>query len=193
MLVVLIETLIVFLQIYRILILIRILLSWLVSSGINTNVFFRFIHVVTEPFLSFFRKIPLFTFGMFDFSPIAALITLTIFERMLAYGNYKLSTFIILFIVEVWGIFRSIFIAIVFFLLLRLLLLLLNLFQGSDFLKTVDSFLLPLSTRISGVITDKHMSYTARLIVGSALMVALIIIIEQVVFAIRVLGTYLPF
>ncbi|WKC90949.1 YggT family protein [Borreliella carolinensis] len=191
--IVLIEILMVFLQIYRILILIRILLSWLVSSGINTNVFFRFIHIVTEPFLSFFRKIPFFTFGMFDFSPIAALITLTIFERMLAYGNYKLSTFIILFIVEVWGIFRSIFIAIVFFLLLRLALLLLNLFQGSDFLKTVDSFLFPLSTRISGVITDKHMSYALRLIVGSALMVAFIIIIEQVVFAIRVLGTYLPF
>ncbi|AZA27112.1 MULTISPECIES: YggT family protein [Borreliella] len=183
----------VFLQIYRILILVRIILSWLVSSGINTNVFFRFIYIVTEPFLSFFRRIPFFTFGMFDFSPIAALITLTILERMLAYGNYKLSTFIILFIVEIWGIFRSIFIAIVFFLLLRLLLLLLNLFQGSDFFKTVDSFLIPLSTRISGVITDKHMSYTSRLIIGSALMVAFIIIIEQVVFAIRVLGEYLPF
>ncbi|KEO62529.1 membrane protein [Borreliella garinii] len=193
MLVVLIETLMVFLQIYRVLILVRIILSWLVSSGINTNVFFRFIHIVTEPFLSFFRRIPFFTFGMFDFSPIAALITLTIFERMLVYGNYKLSTFIILFIVEIWGIFRSIFITIVFFLLLRLLLLLLNLFQGSDFFKTVDSFLLPLSTRISGVITDKHMSYTSRLIIGSALMVAFIIIIEQVVFAIRVLGGYLPF
>lgn len=193
MLVVLIETLMVFLQIYRVLILVRIILSWLVSSGINTNVFFRFIHIVTEPFLSFFRRIPFFTFGMFDFSPIAALITLTIFERMLVYGNYKLSTFIILFIVEIWGIFRSIFIAIVFFLLLRLLLLLLNLFQGSDFFKTVDSFLLPLSTRISGVITDKHMSYTSCLIIGSALMVAFIIIIEQVVFAIRVLGGYLPF
>ncbi|WKC89425.1 YggT family protein [Borreliella japonica] len=191
--VVLIETLMIFLQIYRVLILIRIILSWLVSSGINTNVFFKFIHVVTEPVLSFFRKIPFFTFGMFDFSPIAALITLTIFERMLVYGNYKLSTFVILFIVEIWGIFRSIFIAIVFFLLLRLLLLLLNLFQGSDFFKTVDSFLLPLSTRISGVITDKHMSYTLRLLVGSALMIAFIIIVEQVVFAIRVLGTYLPF
>ncbi|WKC85481.1 YggT family protein [Borreliella lusitaniae] len=191
--VVLIETLIVCLQIYRILILIRIILSWLVSSGINTNAFFQFIHIITEPFLSLFRKIPFFRFGVFDFSPIAALITLTIFERMLLFGNYKLSTFIILFIVEIWGIFRSIFIAIVFFLLLRLLLLLLNLFQGSNFLKTVDSFLLPLSTRISGVITDKHMSYTLRLIVGSALMTAFIIIIEQVVFAIRVLGTYLPF
>ncbi|APS98765.1 hypothetical protein A7X70_02895 [Borreliella mayonii] len=193
MLVVLIEILMVFLQIYRILILIRILLSWLVSSGINTNVFFRFVHIVTEPFLSFFRRIPFFTFGMFDFSPIAALITLSIFERMLTYGNYKLSTFIMLFIIEVWGIFRSIFIAIVFFLLLRLLLLLLNLFQDSDFFKTVDSFLIPLSTRISGLITDKHMSYALRLIVGSALMVAFIIIIEQVLFAIGVLVKYLPF
>lgn len=155
--------------------------------------YFSDLYMLSQNHFIFFRKIPLFTFGMFDFSPIAALITLTIFERMLTYGNYKLSTFIILFIVEVWEIFRSIFIAIVFFLLLRLLLLLLNLFQGSDFFKTVDSFLLPLSTKISGVITDKHMSYTLRLIVGSALMVAFIIIIEQVVFAIRALGTYLPF
>lgn len=130
---------------------------------------------------------------MFDFSPIAALITLTIFERMLAYGNYKLSTFIILFIVEVWEIFRSIFIAIVFFFIVEIIIIAFEFVPRLRLFKTVDSFLLPLSTKISGVITDKHMSYTLRLIVGSALMVAFIIIIEQVVFAIRALGTYLPF
>ncbi|WP_421622643.1 YggT family protein [Borrelia sp. MN22-0132] len=188
-----IETLIVFLNIYRILILIRIFLSWLVSSGINTSAFFRFIYNSTEPFLSIFRRIQFFRFGIYDFSPIAALITLSIVEKMLSYGDYKLSTFVILFIIEVWGILRSVFFALIFFFVLRLIFLFLHLFDGTDFMRSVDSFLMPLSVKISNTVTDKNMSYTINLIVAGALLLAFIIICEQVIWAISILGFYLPF
>ncbi|UGQ17369.1 YggT family protein [Borrelia sp. RT1S] len=188
-----VETLTIFLNIYRILILIRIILSWLVSSGINTNAFFRFVYDATEPFLSIFRRIKFFRLGMYDFSPIAALITLTIIERMLSYGDYKLSTFIILFIVEIWGIFRSVFFALIFFFFLRLIFLLLHLFDGSDFMRSVDSLLISLSVKINNIVTDKHMSYALNLIVASLLLAAFIIIFEQAIFAISILASYLPF
>ncbi|WP_024653458.1 YggT family protein [Borrelia persica] len=188
-----IETLIVFLDIYRILILIRILLSWFVSSGISTNAFFRFIYSTTEPFLSVFRRIRFFRFGIYDFSPVAALITLLIVERMLSYGDYKLSTFIILFIIEVWGILRSIFVALIFFFVLRVIFLFLRLFDGTDFMRSVDSLLVPLSFKIKNIVTDKHMSYVISLIVAASLLLAFIIICEQAVLAINILGVYLPF
>ncbi|WP_174220846.1 YggT family protein [Borrelia turcica] len=188
-----VETLIIFLSIYRILILIRIILSWLVSSGINTNAFFRFIYNATEPFLSIFRRVRFFRLGMHDFSPIAALITLTIIERMLSYGDYKLSTFIILFIIEIWGIVRSIFFALIFFFFLRLIFLLLHLFDGTDFMRSVDSLLIPLSVKINNIVTDKHMSYVFNLMLACALLMAFIIIFEQAIFAISILVSYLPF
>ncbi|BCR21178.1 hypothetical protein BmIO_00581 [Borrelia miyamotoi] len=188
-----IETLMIFLNIYRILILIRIFLSWLVSSGISTSMFFRFIYNLTEPFLSLFRKIRFLRLGMYDFSPIAALITLTIVEEMLSYGDYKLSTFIILFIVEVWGIFRSIFVTVIFFFILRLIFLFLHLFDGTDFIRSVDSFLIPLSFKIKNMVTDKHMSYALNLIIAGALLMSFIIIFEQTIQAISMLGFYLPF
>ncbi|BCR21996.1 YggT family protein [Borrelia sp. HM] len=188
-----IETLIILLNIYRILILIRILLSWLISSGINTSMFFRFIYNVTEPFLSVFRRIKFFRFGIYDFSPVAALITLTISQEMLSYGDYKLSTFIILFIVEIWGIFRSIFVTMIFFFVLRLIFLFLHLFDDTDFMRSVDSFLVPLSFKIKNIVTDQNMSYTFNLIVAGSLLTAFIIIFEQTVQAIRILGIYLPF
>ncbi|AWG42946.1 YggT family protein [Candidatus Borreliella tachyglossi] len=188
-----VETLILFLNAYRILILIRIILSWLVSSGINTNVFFKFIYSATEPFLSVFRRVRFFRLGMYDFSPIAALITLTIVERMLSHGDYKLSTFIVLFIIEVWGIFRSIFIALIFFFALRLIFLLFSLFDDTDFMRGVDSLLIPLSVKINNIVTDKTMSYTLNLIVADALLMAFIIIFEQAIFAISILAFYLPF
>ncbi|WP_040236492.1 YggT family protein [Borrelia crocidurae] len=187
------ETLIVFLNIYRILILIRILLSWLVSSGISSNAFFKFIYNVTEPFLSVFRSIRFFRFGIYDFSPIAALITITITERMLSYGNYKLSTFIVLFIMEAWGILRSIFFALIFFFVLRVIFLFLHLFDGTDFMKSVDSLLVPLSFKIKNIVTDKHMSYAVSLIVAASLLLAFIIIFEQAIMAINILSFYLPF
>ncbi|WKC58131.1 YggT family protein [Borrelia sp. P9F1] len=188
-----VETLTIFLNIYRILILIRIILSWLVSSGINTNAFFRFVYNATEPFLSMFRRIKFFRFGMYDFSPIAALITLTIFERMLSYGDYKLSTFIMLFIIEIWGIFRSVFFAFILFFSLRLILLFLHLFDGTDFMKSVDSLLIPLSVKINNMVTDKHMSYVLNLVAASLLLLAFIIIFEQAIFAISILASHLPF
>jgi uncharacterized protein YggT (Ycf19 family) len=66
--------------VYLILIFARILLSWLESFGrVPYNVYLRavidFIHQTTDPYLNLFRRI-LPPIGMFDFSPIIAVILL---------------------------------------------------------------------------------------------------------------------
>lgn len=60
-------------SIYRIVIFISIIMSWV--PAMRENAFGQFIDKISEPYLSFFRKfIP--PLGMIDFSPIIALIAL---------------------------------------------------------------------------------------------------------------------
>ena len=70
--------------VYFILIFARILLSWVETSGrIPYNVYLRavigFIHDTVDPYLNIFRRI-IPSFGMFDFSPILAIIVLLIVQ-----------------------------------------------------------------------------------------------------------------
>jgi YggT family protein len=58
---------------YGIIILIRIILSW-VNPDPN-NRLAHFIYEITDPYLGLFRKLPL-QFGMFDLSPIVAILVL---------------------------------------------------------------------------------------------------------------------
>lgn len=66
-------------QVYSYLIIIRILLSWIRHNPYQPII--RFIYEITEPYLSFFRKI-VPPFGPMDFSPIVALFALYILERV---------------------------------------------------------------------------------------------------------------
>lgn len=76
------------LQIYYWLIIIRVIISWLPQIA---NIGFlrpvvRFVFDITEPFLTFFRKIiPVATFGGvgIDFSPFIAIITLIVIRSLL--------------------------------------------------------------------------------------------------------------
>lgn len=69
-------------SIYSIVLIIYILMSWVPSM--RENVFGRFIGVLAEPYLSFFRRfIP--PLGMIDFSPIIAIFAL----RLISSGVYN--------------------------------------------------------------------------------------------------------
>jgi len=64
-------------------ILARVILTWLPMAGIRVdpyNPIIRLLHQITEPLLGPLRRLT--TFGMVDFSPIAALILLEIVRRM---------------------------------------------------------------------------------------------------------------
>ncbi|MEG1537770.1 MAG: YggT family protein [Clostridiales bacterium] len=67
-------------RVYYLLLLARILLSWL---PIGDNPITRFIYELTEPFLGFFRRLIPIRIGMpIDFSPIFAFIALQIIENI---------------------------------------------------------------------------------------------------------------
>ena len=63
-----------------ILIIARIIVSWLAPDSFNPIV--QFITQITEPILAPFRRLPL-QIGMFDLSPIAALFVVMLAQRVL--------------------------------------------------------------------------------------------------------------
>ena len=67
-------------RIYELLILIRIILSWVPHDPTNPLIYK--LHTITDPFLDLFRPLPL-QFGGIDFSPIVALLVLGMIERVI--------------------------------------------------------------------------------------------------------------
>ena len=76
------------LEAYQMIIIINILLSWF--PPIRDTGFGRFIYAISEPYLEPFRRI-IPTIGMFDFSPIVAIITLQFAHfGLVSLANYLL-------------------------------------------------------------------------------------------------------
>jgi YggT family protein len=76
------------LEAYQTIIIINIILSWFPS--VRDTGFGRFIYAISEPYLEPFRRI-IPTFGMFDFSPIVAIIALQFAQRgLVSLANYLL-------------------------------------------------------------------------------------------------------
>lgn len=73
------------LEIYKWIILIRILITWLPALGIQIdphNPFLQFLHQVTEPVLAPLRSFT--TFGTLDFSPLLVWIAISFLQGLLA-------------------------------------------------------------------------------------------------------------
>jgi YggT family protein len=68
---------------YEIVLLIRIVLSWVNPDPYNRLVII--IRSVTDPYLDFFRRIIPLRIGMLDLSPVFAFLALEILQRALAY------------------------------------------------------------------------------------------------------------
>jgi len=71
-------------QVAALVILARVLVSWLPMAGVRIDPYhpvIRFLYQITDPILEPIRRFT--TFGMMDFSPIAALILIEIIRRAL--------------------------------------------------------------------------------------------------------------
>ena len=102
---------------YTILIWVRIIFSWFVRYPQRTN-FVYWMGRLVDPYLSLFKRKGS-TIGRLDFSPLAAVGVLYIFEGVFeiygTYGTLTLSSVLYLFIVALWNYGLSIFFWILFF------------------------------------------------------------------------------
>jgi YggT family protein len=73
-------------SIYMILIFVRIMLTWFHTGQTGRVVYY--LSRATDPYLNYFRRIPLFRESMVDFSPILAILTLSIVNNVLTRVAY---------------------------------------------------------------------------------------------------------
>ncbi|MFQ3620690.1 MAG: YggT family protein [Spirochaetales bacterium] len=161
---------------YSLIIIIRILLSWFASPLGYGKVYFWLIHV-TDPYLNYFRRFGVFTFGKFDFSPVVALLTLSvlgnIFHSIGMFGRITLGSIVAFALGAVWS-------AVSFFLVLYLLLIVIRLlgilFHSNStrpIWLTLDAILSPFLLWLSRIFTKKPIPYLQGLLLGLAFLLTI--------------------
>ncbi len=116
------------LSIYNIMILVRIITSWMQPvRPVRSSGLLDIISRLTDPFLNIFRKVKFLRFQRFDFSVLLALMTISILQNILStyYMTGKMSVgFVLATIVQsLWWSFLSIFLGIIIILLIIRLVL----------------------------------------------------------------------
>ncbi|MCX7787243.1 MAG: YggT family protein [Spirochaetes bacterium] len=180
---------------YTLIIVVRILLTWF-SSPLGYGRVYFFLTRITDPYLNYFRQFSFFKVGRFDFSPVAALIALSVlgnvFHSIALYGRVTLGSLVSFTLAAVWS-------AVSFFLFLYLLMIILRLIgillhsnSTRPLWMTLDMLLSPVLIRITHLFTKKPVSYIHGLLWGFAFLLTLRILGGLVVERLTTLLYRLP-
>ena len=153
-------------SIYMLLIIIRLILSWFSSQQHRNDK--GALSKLCDPYLNIFKKIPFFTIGYIDFSPIIALAVLVIAGDIIRQfgllGTITPGIILAICIKAIWGALTSLLFFIFIVVLIRIIILYIKRTAESPLLISIDSFLEPLSSKIASIFTRTG-SYAANLLV----------------------------
>lgn len=155
------------LHIYMILLIIRVLLTW-VSMDHGQPVI-RILTSITDPYLNWFRRFRFLTLGSVDFSPLAALLVVNflanIAEMVGSYGQISIGIILAVLVQLVWGIVSFFLFLIGILAVVRLLAIRFR--WGSPLLwNYLDNVLQPLAATLGRVLRPKtFMAYTSTLLI----------------------------
>lgn len=167
------------LSIYSLVVLFRIILTWV--RGIELGRAEEIIGAIVDPYLNWFRRFTFLRIGGFDFSVIAALITLSvltsIFAQLAVSARITIGVILAIIFLRVMG-------AVLFFFTLFLILAvirLLGIFFDADtsgrFWIIIDQLVQPaVHAVVYRVVKDRTLSYQNALILFSVILLAVIII-----------------
>ena len=134
-------------SVYTILIIIRILMSWL-SAPYSHGKVGRLLARITDPYLEFFRRFKVFRIGTFDFSPVLALIILSVagnvFLALAAFQQVTFGIVLALLISRIWAALAFFLGMYIFLVALRFVGLIARLNSASPFWRYVDMMLKPI-------------------------------------------------
>lgn len=158
------------LQVYYFLVIIRIMSTWIrvqIPEGIT-----KFFNMAIDPFLNVFR-VSWLRIGMMDFSPIAALISLSVVTQIISglarSGTISLGLIFAIILQGLWSVFS-------FFIWMLLILCLIRLVsfymknqegQGYQILFQLDNFLYRVTSWVLGLFTKESIEYKKALIYTS--------------------------
>ena len=161
------------LNIYSLLCMIRIILTWI--PGISYSPFARFLSQLCDPYLNLFRGIRWLRMGSFDFSPAIAMVVLQVAANLLSnigrMSRLSVGVLLATLLSLAWSIASSIINFIIILLVVRLLILLIgkqDYNSTNPFLNQIDSSLNPLMYRISRTFSGgRPISFKAGLIISA--------------------------
>jgi YggT family protein len=185
------------LSIYMILLIIRIMLTWFKMSQ-NGQVF-RYLAIITDPYLNWFRRFSVLRIGMIDFSPIVGFVVLGLFINILnniaAYGKITVGIVLALLISSIWSIISFIMVLLIIMAAIRLI--------GStiatggvlaSMAPGIDPIIEPITSWVRKTIfRNRFTPYTTQLGVSIALLIVLNIIGRFVFRFLINLAAGLPF
>lgn len=178
-------------SLYLILIFIRVIMSWF--SGMQYGRPLEILHNITDPYLNWFRRFSFLRLGAFDFSPVAAMATLsianTVFTRLAQGGVVKIGIIASMLVAALWSAVSFLlgFCAIV--LVLRLIAYIINANIYNSFWRVIDSISQPVVFHISRFLLKRRSIGYAAAIVLSIVVTALAYIIGGI--AVSVLELFL--
>lgn len=171
------------LSIYMIVLFIRILMTWF--QGIRHGKTMELLRKVTDPYLNWFRQFQIFRFGNFDFSPVVAILTLSVLNtvtiQLANAGAVTLGFILALILSAVWSAFSFF---VLFFLILtviRLIGLLLRKDAG-HFWFVLDQILDGLVQRVSQpFMRGRFLSHRDGLLILAGVNLAILLVGNPVV------------
>jgi YggT family protein len=165
------------LNIFSILIFIRIVLSWF-DGSVNFGRPFDIICGITDPYLNYFRRFTGLRAGNIDLSPIAALAVLSIVNSVVSTiarsGRISLGIIFAICLGAVWSAASFIIGFFTIILVLRLVAYLLSANTYAPFWRIIDAIAAPVQFRINRIIfKNRIVKYLTGLIVSIAVFVLL--------------------
>jgi YggT family protein len=159
--------------VYSLLIALRIILTWF--QGPSYGRAWDMLAAVTDPYLRIFRRIRVLRQGMFDFSPLAAVLVLVVLQNIVAslalYGSLRFGDVLAVILQALWG---SVAWIVLFFFVLAIVRLI-SLYVARNAVApvwhTLDLMVQPVAGWVNRLFGGR-MEYSSSLIVTVVLLVA---------------------
>ncbi len=152
---------------YLFLVAMRIILGWFAPQALGKA--WELLTAATEPYLGLFRRIKFLRAGLFDFSPIAAILLLVValdlVNQLLYYGRITLGFFLASVLSAAWSGARFLLLLFIIVGLLRTIPLLFRAAVGSNLWKVVDMIIAPIVAWVMKVLRLRpRAGYTQHLL-----------------------------
>ena len=156
---------------YSLLIFIRVVLTWFSRADYGKPV--ALLTRVTDPYLSWWRRVPGLRLGFLDLSPIAAMAALsivqTVFSTIARYGRISLGIILAISLSALWSAASFILGFCIIILIIRFFAYMTNRNITGNFWQIIDTISRPLLYRIQRIIfRDRLVNYMTNIIVSIA-------------------------
>jgi YggT family protein len=161
---------------YMLLIFIRVMLSWFNAPSLGGPA--EFLVRITDPYLSWWRRFPIFRTGFIDLSPVAAMAVLSMVQTACGiaarYGRISLGILLVIVLQAAWSILSFVLGFLIVVLILRLVAYLSNRNIYSAFWRIVDSISQPVLYRITRIFYRRRLiNYLAGLLLSLGVLAVL--------------------